>query len=179
MKKILLSIFAIAALFSCNNTTETTDETLTDSTAVEIAEVPVILLGELNTKAGEYVGKEVQVTGIVDHICKHSGKKILLVSDDGEIHVEAEERFDENIAGHSITLNGIINEFRVDEAYCLKMEEETINSHEDGDENDEDIEAKNKRKAEEIKYYRDSMITAGINHISYYSIDYVSHIVNE
>ena len=169
----------MAALFACNNTAETTDANSADSTAVEVAETPVLDLGEFDAKAGEYIGKEIQVTGIVDHICRHSGKKILLVSDEGSIHVEAEERFDENIAGNSITVIGVINEFRVDEAYCLKMEEETINSHVDGDEDLEDVKAKNERKLEEIKYYRDSMATAGIDHISYYSIDYVSHKINE
>ncbi len=177
MKKLFLSTFIIAALFACNNTSETTDDIISDSTTVELA---LIGLGEFDSKAGDYIDKEVQVTGIVDHICKHGGKRLFLVSDDGDVHIESEDRFDEDIAGNNVTINGIVREFRVDESYCLKMEEETINSHDGSDEgSDEEEISKKERKMSQIEFYRDSMATAGIDHISYYSIDYVSHVINE
>ena len=72
-------------------------------------------------------------------------------------------------------MNGIIDEFRVDEAYCLKLEEENIIAHNAGETDPADFES----AQQEIQFYRDSMLSAGIDHISYYSITYVSHKVKE
>ncbi|MCD4665016.1 MAG: hypothetical protein K8R68_07065 [Bacteroidales bacterium] len=177
MVKKLLTIVAIAALFASCSGGAGTDKANNENQEVEAVEIttPEISLGEFETKAGDYVDKEVIVAGIVDHICKHGGKRLLLVSDDGDVHVDAEERFDDEIAGSEIILTGIVTEFRVDEAYCLKMEEDNIQSHTEGETDDEGFEM----KMEQIEFYRDSMKTADTDHLSFYSLDYVSHIVKE
>ena len=118
---------------------------------------------------------EIQVAGIVDHICRHGGKRLLLVSDEGDLHVDADERFDEEIEGSEIIVNGIVDEFVIDEAYCFKLEEDNIQSHKEGDTNEDDYES----QMADIKYYRDSMLTAGVDHLSYYSLTYISHKVIE
>jgi hypothetical protein len=132
---------------------------------------PLIAIGDFETEAGNYIDQAVQVSGIVDHICKHGGKRLLLVSDDGDVHVDAEERFDDAIAGSEILVTGIVREFRVDEAYCLQMEEDNIQSHKTGEADQDAIDA----KAEQIAFYRDSMRNAGSDHLSFYSLDYISH----
>jgi hypothetical protein len=165
--------FAVLALImaSCggngNNSNTNEEQVLTTD---EQAETPMLALGEFDSKAGEFVDKEIVVEGIVDHVCKHGGKKLFLVSDDGDVHVESDERFEESLAGSTVAVKGIVREFRVDEAYCLKMEEDNIQSHKEGD-TDDDLYA---RKREQIEYYRDSMKVAGVDHLSYYSIEYVS-----
>jgi len=172
---MIRKLFAFAALAvilaSCggNGTNENTSEEQVLTEDVQ-AEAPMIALGEFDAKAGEFIDKEVVVEGIVDHVCKHGGKKLFLVTDDGDVHVESDERFDEALAGSQVSVKGIVREFRVDEAYCLKMEEDNIQSHKKG-ETDEDLYA---QKMEQIKYYRDSMQTAGVDHLSFYSIEYVS-----
>jgi hypothetical protein len=167
MKK-LFALLAITALFaSCGGNAENKSQAESETAVIE---TPILSLGEFETKAGEFVDKEVMVSGIVDHVCKHGGKKILLVTDDGEVHVEAEERFDEAIAGSEVDVIGIVREFRVDEAYCIKMEEDNIKSHSEGD-TDEELYA---HKMEQLQWYRDSMMTAGTDHLSFYSLDFVS-----
>ena len=176
IKKI--SVIAAIAIFfaSCsgdaaNNSSQ--DETLVSETTQ--TDIPVIAIGEFDVKAGEFVDKEVIVEGIVDHVCKHGGKKLFLVSDDGDLHVESDERFDEALTGSEVVVTGIVREFRVDEAYCLKMEEDNIQSHKKG-ETDEDL---YEMKMAQIKEYRDSMQTAGVDHLSFYSLDYLSHTAKE
>jgi len=172
-------LFAIIAGFlaSCGGEATTNDTENNTDTIAEVTEsdVPVLVLGEIETKAGEYVDQEIQVTGIVDHICKHGGKKIFLVSDDADVHINGEERFDEALTGSEITVNGIVREFRIDEGYCLQMEEDNIQSHKKGD-TDDDL---YQMKMEEIQFYRDSMATAEVDHLSFYSIDYISHTIVE
>lgn len=169
MQKLLILLAVITMGIACKDV-EKKDVENTDS---EVVEVPVFELKDFHAKAAAYVDKEVITKGIVDHVCKHGGKKLFLVVDDADLHINGEERFDEELMGSEIEVTGIVREFRVDEGYCLQMEEDNINSHSEGETDDDLFE----RKQEDIAYYRDSMKVAGVDHLSYYSLDYVSHKV--
>ena len=73
MKKIVTLFAIMAILFSCKNEVKKADEnSQTQETAT--SETPVLAMGDFDTKAGEFVNKEVEIKGIVDHVCKHGGK---------------------------------------------------------------------------------------------------------
>ncbi len=171
MKKIVLLLTVIISLISCKTETKKVEK----EQEIKSTEIPMLAIGEFDTKAGEFINEEIKIKGIVDHVCKHGGKKILMVTDDGDVHVTSDERFDETLKGNDITLTGIVLEERIDEAYCLKMEEDNIKSHSEGTSNKEQFEAKNKH----IKQYRDQMKAENIAYISNYSLKYVSHTVIE
>ena len=138
---------------------------------VTVKDTPKLNLGTFEVEAANYVDNEVLVTGIVDHVCKHSGKKLLLVNDDGDVHVVAETRFEDELIGEEIELVGIVRGKRVDESYCLKMEEDNIKSHAEGETNDEAYQ----QRLDMVESYRDSMAVTNVDHLSYYSLDYVSY----
>ena len=169
MKKIVF-LAIIFALISCKTDHKKTEFPQQEEEIV-LNDPPVIALGEFDTKAGDFVDKEIKVQGIVDHVCKHGGKKILLVTDEGKVHITSEVRFDEALMGSEITVKGIVLEERIDEGYCLKMEEDNIKSHSDGASSKEQFEA----KKEHIQQYRDQMIADSVDHISNYSLKYVAH----
>ncbi|MDP3359128.1 MAG: hypothetical protein Q8S41_07240 [Lutibacter sp.] len=169
MKKIIFVLAMIIAVISCKT------EVKKSAGATKTSEIPFLAIGEFDVKAGEFVNKEVKVQGIVDHVCKHSGKKILLVSDEGDIHITADERFDAALTGSEIAFNGIVVEERIDESYCLKMEDDNIKSHSEGASNEAQFEAKKKH----IQTYRDQMKAENTDHISLYTLKYVSHSVIE
>jgi len=171
MKNVFLTLAICLFIISCKTDNKKVDNNNKQNEA-EVVETPLLELGEFDIKAGEFVGKEIQVRGIVDHVCKHGGKKILLVTDEGDVHVFSDERFDEALMGSEIMVTGIVLEERIDEAYCLKMEEDNIKSHSEGASNEEQF--KNKKK--HIQQYRDQMKANGVDHISNYSLQYVSHI---
>ena len=171
MKKIVFVLAIAIAVISCK--TETKKEVAEKETAVVVT--PVVAIGEFDTKAGDFIDKEIQVKGIVDHVCKHGGKKILMVTDNGDVHVTSDERFDETLKGSEITLTGVVLEERIDEAYCLKMEEDNIKSHSEGKSDQEQFDA----KATHIQQYRDQMKAENIAYISNYSLKYVSHSETE
>ncbi|MBN2238091.1 MAG: hypothetical protein JW729_11060 [Bacteroidales bacterium] len=162
---------AIIAVFfmACGNNAEQAQTKQEDS--LSATETPVLTLEEFNTEAGNFVDKEIILEGIVDHVCKHGGKRLFLVSDDGDVHVDGEERFDDALVGSDITVIGIVKEFRVDEAYCLQQEEGHIQKHKEGVDSD-DV---HQSKMNQIKMYRDSMQSAGVDHLSFYSVQYISH----
>jgi len=171
MNKALIIISFLAIIFSCADASKKKDKEATD--IAEITEIPIIALADFDEKAGDWLAKEVQVKGIVDHVCKHGGKKILLVNDDADVHVDSETRFDDDLTGSEIRVNGMVTEFRVDEAYLLQKEEDHIQSHKEGADSDDVY----KEKMEHLQAYRDLMKEEGVDHLSYYSLDYVSHEV--
>lgn len=173
MKKYIFLIVLALVLISCK---ENQKEQVKDQESTEVkSETPFIAIADFDTKAGEFVDKEIGVKGIVDHVCKHGGKKLLLVTDDGDVHVTSDERFDEALKGSEIALKGIVVEERIDEAYCLKMEEDNMKSHSEGKSNKEQFEAKKKH----IQQYRDQMKANNTDYISNYSLAYVSHKIVE
>ena len=165
MKKIVLIISLVALFSSCEDTSKKKQK--------EVVELPTLALADFDANAGEFLDKEIQVKGIVDHVCKHGGKKLLLVNDEGDVHVESEARFDDAMVGDEVAINGIVTEFRVDEAYLLKKEEDNLQSHKDGTDSKDVYD----QKMEKLQYFRDSMKVAKVDHLSYYSLDYVSHKV--
>lgn len=171
MLKKILTIAAVASLFASCANEQKADENKTETT-VETAKTvaPVISLGEFDQEAGKYLDKEVKVKGIVDHICKHGGKKIFLVTDDGNVHVNSDSRFEDSLTGNEVIVTGIVRELRIDEGTCLKDEDENIKSHDEGNTKNELFEQKKKQ----IAFYRDSMKTAGVDHLSFYSLEYVA-----
>ena len=174
MKKMVIILAIITTLISCKTEIKKT-ETLQKSKEIAKVETPVISIGEFDAKAGDFVSKEVKIQGIVDHVCKHSGKKLLMVTDEGKTHVTSDVRFDDTLKGSEISLIGIVLEDKIDESYCLKMEEDNIKSHSEGASNKEQFENKKKH----IQQYRDQMKDEHKEYISEYSLKYVSHIVVE
>ncbi len=170
MLKKLIPLFVLALfLVSCAGPTEKEAHSSNEEVSTE-SEVPQFSLIDFYAEAGKYVDKEVKVAGLVDHVCKHGGKKLFLVSEGSDLHVESDTRFDEDLAGSEVLVKGVVREFRVDEGYCLQIEEDNIQSHKTGETDDDFFE----RKINEIAFYRDSMKRAGTDHISYYSLEYVS-----
>lgn len=166
--RALLFVFSIAVLsVSCNQKNTNPDQ---ESVEDSIQEIPALTVSTFEAEAANYVDKEVALSGLVDHVCKHGGKKLLLVADGAKVHVEADTRFEDDLIGQNVSLNGIVRELRIDEAYCLQMEEDNINKHKEGETNEEDF----THKQQMIQTYRDSMATAGIDHLSYYSLDFLA-----
>ena len=177
MKRIILILIVLIFTFSCSKNTKKEKKTEVQNTEQtnKTTDKPVLALADFNMKAGKWIGKEVQVNGIVDHVCKHGGKKLLLVNDKGDVHVVSETRFDDALIGDEVALTGVVKEFKVDEAYCLQKEEDHMQNHKEGTDSDE-VYAK---KMKEIKSYRDSMKVAGVDHLSFYSLDYISHQIKK
>ena len=169
MKNIIIVLVLSISILSCKTEVKKTE--INETTIEQVVETPSLALGEFDSKAGDFINKEVKVTGIVDHVCKHGGKKILLVTDEGDVHITSDERFDEALMGSELQLTGVVLEERIDEAYLLKMEEDNIKSHSEGASNKEQFENKKKHVAE----YRAKMAKDSIDHISNYSLQYVSH----
>jgi len=95
---------------------------------------------DFDNQAGNYVGKEVQISGLVNHTCKHGGKRMFIIDEETEqtVKIEAGENipsFDAELEGSIVSVTGIINELIIDEAYLIEWEaeikEEMLNAPEE------------------------------------------------
>lgn len=172
LKKYFMIFAAVLFFVACANENEDTNNETTDGDTTKVEEFKVVSVANFETEVADLVDEQVQITGIVDHVCRHGGKKILLVEDGIEhgVHVSAEESFDEELTGSEVTVIGIVREFRVDEAYCQKLENEESDKHIEGEDHEDDI----SQRKEQAQFYRDSMTNAGVDHLSFYSLEFVS-----
>jgi hypothetical protein len=171
MKTILGLSLILAILFNaCTNGADSKSENSDSLNNSQFSQSQTLTVSNFDSLAKDFVDKEVLVKGLVDHVCKHGGKKLFLVEGDASLHVESENRFSDSLIGNEVLLSGIVREFVVDEAYCLKMEEDNIKSHAEGQTEKENFEHKKILIAE----YRDSMKAAKTDHLSFYSLEFVS-----
>jgi hypothetical protein len=75
--------------------------------------ITVITPEKFQDYAAENVGKEVEIKGMVIHVCRHGGKKMFIIGEDPDMRVkiDASEKisvFDPVLEGSTVTVKGII-----------------------------------------------------------------------
>jgi hypothetical protein len=129
MKNYLFMLLVVAIAFtSCDQNTKSNKEEQTQNVTV-VEEVTPIMVAEFDEKAGDFVGKKVKLEGTVDHICKHGGQRLFLVTpeSDARIKITPDEEiaaFNTDLEGSNIIITGIVEEQRIDEDYLREWEEE-------------------------------------------------------
>lgn len=98
MQKIILLFVAAAILTSCNQTGQKDN---TDSSSTEMEKVVSATVEELLAQPSDYDGKEVAISGMVTHVCRHGGQKCFVLAEDGETQIR-------------IVPGGDIDEFKID-----------------------------------------------------------------
>ena len=71
-------------------------------------------------KAGDMVGQEVEIEGLVVHVCKHGGKKMFIVGENPDIRVKIDASdkvtvFSADLEGSTVHVKGIVEEMAVEE----------------------------------------------------------------
>ena len=118
--KLMMAALFVAACFtmtSCGGGKKQA-QTAEQATAMSIDEVMA--------KAADLVEQTVVIEGVCTHTCSHGAKKMFLVgSDDSKtLRIEAGElgAFDTKVVNNVVTVNGILKEERIDEAYLQDWE---------------------------------------------------------
>jgi hypothetical protein len=180
MKNIILLSLMGLFLWSCG--TNTSPEEATDNTFAE-----VFTPANFEEKAGDFVGKEVKVKGIVDHVCSHGGKKMFLVDMEvgGRIRVNTGENmaaFKSEWEGSEVVATGIVDEFVIDEAYLDEWEEELKTEIQEEIESEEGCEYESYTATgtyKQIEQHRANMAEKGTTKLSFYSIIATSYEIIE
>jgi hypothetical protein len=173
MKQLLLLMFIVVALFSCNskNRTENAENMATEEIAATVIDEPVFGLDDLMAVADKEVDKEVKVTGYVTHTCIHAGKRCFIVGESQKVSIRIEAKgniggFNRELVGSKIEVTGILKENRLYQEDIDKREEVTnLKKQEDGSAESCEAELNN------IKEMRQWMKDNNKDYYSFYYID--------
>ncbi len=192
-----LFLFAIVAVIfaSCGNQPQkSTNET---NDVQEVTEVIKITPTDFDTKAAELVDQEVTMEGTVVHVCSHGGKRMFLVDENSEARIKVEidgdsdAAFKTEIEGAVVSVVGKVFELRIDEAYLAEWEAEINAAIAEGEEGHEDHEkgvhlgeeghenSTQHADLERVEEFRSEIAASGTDHLSFYSLSYISHSVLE
>ncbi len=176
IKKILLPLVIIIGLFS---------------QSIFAEEIKTVTLKSVIEKGSDLVGVKIKFDGTVDHICKHSSKKLNLFGDtpDESIDIFAGDgisQFSPELIGNNITVIGTVKEDRLEKSrvldYIAKLEMEKAKGsnkkvEKDGECNDEKSASEKKlqnSKFEENMAYANGLLKqmkdSGKEYIPSYSV---------
>lgn len=186
MKKSFFKLFTIiilSTLLSCNNNQKkTTENNQNKAKTVEIAQLNIPDFMEFGDK---YVGKKISIEGLVEHVCKHTGKRMFIIGNTPEQRVQITAgknigTFDVALEGNKVKVQGIVKEKIVDEAYLLKWEQEIKSGNNsenfkihygkaghDEESADEEV----KENLQKINALRKQLKEKAVDHLSFYSIE--------
>lgn len=140
MIKNYLAFLVIALLFaSCVNNQSNVENTTTE------LEVSYIALADFDAEAENYVGQKVTIEGIVDHVCKHGGKRMFIIdtASDGRVKITVGENipsFDVELEGSAVEVTGTVDELIIDEEYLVQWESELQAEEQEAVEDEAEIE---------------------------------------
>lgn len=146
MQKVAFLVFIAFLAVSCNQanneksaTAESTEVEMTVSATVE----------ELLATPADFDGKEVAVSGMVTHVCKHGGQKCFILAEDGETQMRIVpsgdiDEFKIELEGSTVAFKGV---FRVLNA------NETAEHLEDHDSKEHHAEEMSHSEAEKAEYF--------------------------
>jgi len=140
MKKYLVALVALVFVLSaCEN--QQNKEAASEEVVV-VEEIVPVSLSDFEVKAEELVGKQVMLSGTVDHVCKHGGQRMFVIEtgSEGRVKITPDENiaaFKTDLEGQSVKLIGIVEEQRIDEDYLKEWEEEILAGVDMGDDKGE------------------------------------------
>jgi hypothetical protein len=112
MKKITVLAFLSFILFAANTLFAQDQMSITTATSAE-PQVLAVTPEKFQEFAVNNVGKEVEIQGMVVHVCKHGGKKLFIIGEDPEKRVKITTSdkvsvFQPEMEGSNIWVKGII-----------------------------------------------------------------------
>ncbi len=121
LKKLSITILTVLMIASCGK------KEMTEN-------IPQLTVAQLTTDAAEYVGKKVSVSGTVVHVCKHGGKRMVIIGDQPEPRFKITAgtsvgAFDAALEGSDVQVTGVIQEQKVDAAFLDNWETELSEEH--------------------------------------------------
>ncbi|MBN2805415.1 MAG: hypothetical protein JXR22_02055 [Prolixibacteraceae bacterium] len=165
MRNLLLSFILFTVLLSaCQNNKKS-------------SETDVLTVTQLLSNVDQLIDQELILTGTVNHVCSHSGRRCFLLDSlgDNTIRVEAGgeiESFSKELMGNTIQVKGFVREDRLTLAEIEEMELEVLEKH------PEDAEADGETCSAEmanIHKMREWMKEPGKDYYAIYYVDGLSY----
>ncbi|MCL3779126.1 hypothetical protein EMN47_01885 [Prolixibacteraceae bacterium JC049] len=177
MKRMLFVLLCASLMVGCGAKKQKKTVPATKLTEA----TPQFTIDQVYEKGDKYGDKTIVVTGTVNHVCKHGGKRCFLMGSTEDITLRVEtgdvmKPFSQDQIGNELTISGILKEIRIDEKYLKEWEEEAradveiddekkhLDGHEKGNGDHEDTELEEILK--QIESYRKEMKSNGKGYVS-------------
>jgi len=149
MQRLIVWALIAVLLGSCN---QAANKEGTDKEVTQTEKVVSATIQELLAQPAEYDGKEVAVSGMVTHVCKHGGQKCFVLDEDGETQIRIVpagdiDEFKIDLEGSTVAFKGtfkVLNAAQAEEHledHESKEHHETEMSHSEAEKADYFIEA--------------------------------------
>ena len=176
MKSIKFLFFVILSLLIACNEKPGDKSSSAENTDTEVVET-VVLVDDLMNDPDAYVGKVIELEGLVTHVCKHSGKRLHLTSaaTNKMVRVEATgdiNQFERELEGSDVRIKGLVQKQVIDEDYLAKWENEMANKGENHDHSE------GAEESEQINNMRKRLAESGRDQLVSYWVDGTSFEVN-
>lgn len=157
---------AVATLFivACNSKPQTTQEKSVD-------------VAQLLNVVDQNVDQEVYITGTVNHVCTHSGRRCFLIDSTGEYSIKVEAAgeigsFSQEQIGTVIKVKGVVREEKLTAEEINQMEADVLQKHpEDAENNGENCSA----EMANVNMMREWMKEHGKDYYAIYYVDGLSY----
>jgi hypothetical protein len=162
INRIVILVFILVVFLACNSKNQN-------------ATYDVLTVNQLMDIAIKSIDHEVMVSGMVNHVCSHSGRRCFIVDSTGDFTIRVEaagsiEKFDKELIGSTIKVRGILKETRLLASEIDEMEQEHISEH------PEEAEAPGEHCSAEMTNINKMREWMKINGKDYYSIFYLEGI---
>lgn len=124
--KILKSLALIAlfagAFTACNSSSKQAEQ-------AETAEIEELTVDQIWENPDSFVGKEITVTGVCSHLCKHGGRKAFLMPSNGTMPLRCDASpsfgsFSKETIRQPLAVTGTLREDRIDEEFLQNWEKQ-------------------------------------------------------
>ncbi len=149
MQRVILLVLVATLMGACNQSAQNDG---VDSSKVEKVKIVAATVEEMLAQPADYDGKEVAISGMVTHVCRHGGQKCFIVGDDGETQIRIVpagdiDEFEIDLEGSTVAFKGtfkVLNPVQAQEHvedHDSKEHHENEMAHSDAEKADYFIEA--------------------------------------
>lgn len=127
-------IFWATAMMMMVSCTSSGDKQGTDAQADGRDQILAATVEEIVAQPDEYEGKEVAVSGMVTHVCRHGGQKCFVLGKDGETQIRIVpggdiDEFKIDMEGSTVAFRGVVRVLDIQQTADMAEENESMAEH--------------------------------------------------
>jgi len=133
MERVIMMLVVAALMGACNKSNQGDGQVSADPNQETIVSATV---EELLSNPADYQDKEVAVSGMVTHVCRHGGQKCFVLAGDGETQMKIVtggeiDEFGVSLEGSTVAFRGMFRILNQEETGELLQEHESQEHHEE------------------------------------------------
>ena len=131
MQRVIFLIAVSVLMVSCNSSVKNENA---DSQADTQEAIIAATVEEVLAQPADYEGKEVELSGMVTHVCRHGGQKCFVLGEDGETQIRIVpggdiDEFKIELEGSTVAFKGVFKVLKSEQAVAVVEDYESQEHH--------------------------------------------------